>query len=93
MGYKVKDVVMYSIIPFSHPFCVCFSFIVLFFCLFWNLFLIAMKFSKLDHLVQGLFTNLVFGLRNAVKILNVYISLQETTFFKVVQLDCLVHFD
>jgi hypothetical protein len=63
------------------------------FLLFWNLFLIAMKFSKLDHLVYDLFMNLVVGFRNVVKTLNVYISLQETTSFKVVQLDCLVHFD
>ncbi len=52
-----------------------------------------MKFSKLDHLVQGLFMNLVVSLRNVVKTLNVYTSLQETTSFQVVQLDFLVHFD
>jgi hypothetical protein len=44
-------------------------------------FSIAMKFSKLDHLVQNLFMNPVVGLRNVVKTLNVYISLQETTSF------------
>jgi hypothetical protein len=60
-----------------------------FFGLFWNLFLIAMKFNKLDHLVQGLFMNLVVGLRNVVKTRNVHISLQEITSLKVVQLDCL----
>ncbi len=49
--------------------------------LFWNLFLIAMKFGKLDHLVQDLFMKLVVGLRNVVKTLNVYISLEETTSF------------
>jgi hypothetical protein len=49
--------------------------------LFWNLFLIAMKFNNLDHLVQGQFMNLVVGLRNVVKTLNVYISLQKTTSF------------
>ncbi len=81
MGYKVKDVVMYSVIPFFHLFCVCFSFIIFIFLLFWNLFLIAMKFNNLDHLVQGQFMNLVVGLRNVVKTLNVYISLQKTTSF------------
>jgi len=48
-----------------------------------------MKFNKLDHLVQGLFMNLVVGLRNVVKTRNVHISLQEITSLKVVQLDCL----
>jgi len=81
MGYRVEDVLMYSIIPFSHLFCVYFSFIIFIFLLFWDLFLIAMKFSKLDHLVQGLFMNLVVSLRNVIKTLNVYTSLQETTSF------------
>ncbi len=40
-----------------------------------------MKFGKLDHLVQDLFMKLVVGLRNVVKTLNVYISLEETTSF------------
>jgi len=89
MGYRVERCsnVLYNSLFSSFEFAFLSSFF--FFGLFWNLFLIAMKFNKLDHLVQGLFMNLVVGLRNVVKTRNVHISLQEITSLKVVQLDCL----